>query len=224
MGDRRWLSVAHLSHRLSSPAAGEPDGLALTEASLGFYHPLCQAERDVRSARRQLLGTTAFLAALCALVERPVVGLIVGIGIVVLAVVLLRLVILDVVRRDRVVEAIAGGHESVPLHGVRRRRERLLDARSRCQLASSLEGQLIYAARLPLPGSVPRPVVTAAGAEVEQVVRLLRGDMPRSARGVALCERLLADGPCSPLYGSDADALLRELGRIRYLLDGDAST
>jgi hypothetical protein len=222
MGDRRWLSVAHLSHRLSSTDSGEADSLALTEDRLGFYHPLCQAERDVRAARRQLLGASTFLAALCALLARPVVGLVLGIGLVVLAVVLLRLVILDVVRRDRVVEAIAGGHESVPLHGVRRRRERLLDARSRGQLASSLEGQLVYATRLSLPEGAPRPVVTAAGDEVEQVVRLLRGGMPRSARGVALCERLLADGPCSPLYGSDADALLRELGRIRYLLDGDA--
>jgi hypothetical protein len=54
--------------------------------------------------------------------------------------------------------------------------------------------------------------------DVREIQRLLRGDAIARVRGVALCEWLLTDGPSSPLFASDGEALRRELGRIRFAL------
>src|SRR5690242_2597557 len=98
--------MRQLTHRFPSPVSQRRDGLRLTETCLGFDHPLCSAERELRAARRQLLGTAVFLGAFSAFARAQAIGPVIGIGAVALALVWLHMVMLAVTRRDRTLEAI----------------------------------------------------------------------------------------------------------------------
>jgi hypothetical protein len=214
-----------LSHRPPppTPTPSPRRDLARAEAELGADHPLCKAERSLLSARRQLLGLVLFVLAFAVFAGSRDVQLVAEIGALAAAAVAARVLVALVVRNDRVLDAIADGLERVPLHGIRRRRARLLRLRSREGLARSLEERLAWAtgSRSEVPYAarpMARSVVEAARVEIQNVVASLRGPSVAGARGVALCERLLQDAISSPLHGSDPEALRRELGRIRYLL------
>ncbi len=123
-------------------------------------------------------------------------------------------------RRDQVVALIAEGREELPLVPVQTERRRLLDGRTRSRLAACLErlAEEAHAASfMPVPWLFDRRVVGAVAGELLGLARLLRCE-PSNARGVALVWSLISDGTGSPLYGSDAADLRRELARIRFLL------
>ena len=63
-----------------------------------------------------------------------------------------------------------------------------------------------------------RRCVRASSAELAALARGLREAREITPQTLRQCRELLADGFASPLYGSDAEALRREAGRLRYLV------
>jgi hypothetical protein len=191
---------------------------------LGPGHPLVR-----------LLARRRSLAVQIAVTSIPVVLAVVGTArgvdsarivlAVAVAVQLALLMSMPVLRRrthDATRDLIAAGDVralSIPV--VADDRNELVSEPQRERLAASLESLVETAAawrrRVPLR-RLPLGVLCMRHAleDAREVVALLRAD-DAQARGVALTARLLWDG-ASPLYGEDADALRRELARIRYLL------
>jgi hypothetical protein len=58
-------------------------------------------------------------------------------------------------------------------------------------------------------------MVSELAGQLDEIVDRLRAEQV-APRAVALVEQLISS-PTSPLYGSDAEQLRRELGRVRYL-------
>ncbi|HEY3615102.1 MAG TPA: hypothetical protein VGK92_15435 [Gaiellales bacterium] len=68
-----------------------------------------------------------------------------------------------------------------------------------------------------------RRAVRDATPELASLARALRQSDSADPEALRLCRSLVADGFESPLYGSDAEALRREAGRLRFrVLAGDA--
>lgn len=127
-------------------------------------------------------------------------------------------------QRARVIELIIAGREDLHLAELEPARRRLQNPRRRAALASSLQRCLRSAERWDRIPTHFRPVANVrlllpCRNDVIALERLLCTDTLPRVRGVALCEWLLVDGTTSPLYGNDADALQRELGRIRFMLE-----
>jgi hypothetical protein len=179
------------------------------EAILGQGHPLCRSEREVRSATTQLAGTITFVAALLAFARFHAVGLVVFACVVAVVVVVVRLATALFTRQARSMDAIADGLEDLRLPHVQRVRNSLLGEDRRRRIAAALASHQ--------PRAPSAQAADGAREELSAVIELLRDGAPPSARGVALCQRLLSAYP-SPFYASDAGALRRELGRIRFLL------
>ena len=191
---------------------------------LGSSHPLVRATRRFEIACLQLLSGLAFVAAIVLFVHGSArrselaAGIVVCIGLSGLA--MLRWSS----RRQSALDVIIAGYEDLPLDELEPVRQRLQDPRRRAQVASSLERCLQSAERWHRTAPQFRPIANVRlllplRDDVREIQRLLcQGDLPR-VRGVALCEWLLTDGATSPLYQSDADAVRRELGRIRFALD-----
>ena len=120
-------------------------------------------------------------------------------------------------RREVCLELIATGHESLPLAAVVRERDRLANPKHQAHLARSIE-------RLARPQTTGRQaaalapvdagVMRSLAGQLEELARHLREEHV-APRAVALAEQLISR-PTSPLYGSQADLLRRELGRVRY--------
>jgi hypothetical protein len=127
-------------------------------------------------------------------------------------------------RRDRVLDLVLAGRESLSLTVVERQRRRLASSRTRRSLARTLEAMIEETLHRPWPvplSSRPLlhpPLIAAAQDELRAVAKLLRSG-GASVRGVALCERLVTGGD-SPLYGREPEPLRSELCRARVLLDG----
>jgi hypothetical protein len=124
--------------------------------------------------------------------------------------------------RDRAVDVILEGGESVPMSAVQRQRERLMSARTRRGLARRFQEMVELSARprAPrLPGALPLyqlGVVAQVRPELLSLAWLLETDAV-SARGVARAERVISDY-MSPLYGRDDQLLRDELARVIRLL------
>jgi hypothetical protein len=122
-------------------------------------------------------------------------------------------------RRGACLGLIATGGVGPPLAALARERERLASPRHQAGLARSIErlitrvsaSDFMPSAR---PPTDPRVVGDATRELAEIQRRLEAGDM--AAPAVALVEQLISS-PMSPLYGSDAGELKRELARVRYL-------
>ena len=120
-------------------------------------------------------------------------------------------------RREVCLELIATGHESLPLAEVVRERDRLARSAApgaprtihRARRAPQTTGREA-AAIPPVDGRVRRSLAE----QLEELARRLREE-DVAPRAVALAEQLISR-PTSPLYGSEADLLRRELGRVRY--------
>jgi hypothetical protein len=124
--------------------------------------------------------------------------------------------------RDRAVDVILAGGESVAMAAVQRQRQRLLSARTRRGLARRFEEMVELSARprVPrLPSALPLyrlGVVARVRPELLALARMLETDAV-SAQGVARAERVISD--CmSPLYGGDDKPLRDELRRVIRLL------
>ena len=191
---------------------------------LGQTHPLTRASRRFDTACLQLLSSLAILAAIVLFAHGPArsAELVVAAAACVASGGFAAGSLCS--RRRQALELILSGDEDLPLEALAPLRRRLEDPRRRELLASSLERYLRSAERWHQTAPLMRPVGNArlllpVEDEVRTIARLLRAGTVPHVRGVALCEQLLSDGTRSPLYGSDADALRRELGRIRFCLD-----
>jgi len=190
---------------------------------LGRTHPLTCASRRFESAYLQLLSGLTVLAAIVLFAHGPARRMELGVAGAT-SLVLGGLVVSSwSSRRRRALDLIIAGDEDLPLDELEPVRRRLCDPRGRARLAESLERCLRTAERWYEIAPPMRPVgnmrlLLPHADDVRDIARLLRAHTVPRARGVALCERLLTDGVTSPLFRDDADALRRELGRIRYAL------
>jgi hypothetical protein len=214
--------------RVSLRQAASNMGHAFEEAApaaklLGAEHPFVRALDLSRVLARQSLATASAFAvgavsllcgagwALPVLVVAGAVQLVLAAG----------LALVVALARERARDLIAEGREHLPLLLLARRRRRLLDHRRREGLARAFEGVVATAERWPRILRTARPVfnvrlVRQVAPELHEIAALLRL-VNRSARGVALSERLLTNG-ASPLYGAEIDELRSELRRIREAL------
>jgi hypothetical protein len=188
------------------------------EEHLGEAHPVYRAERDLRGSLRQIAFLSVFLVTLRLLDRTGAAGPYIALGAVALVVLLARAAALFVLRHERVLDAIADGWELAPVGSIRRARKRLLTPQRRKAYAEQLEQNVRLLASVGQGAGAARCGDAGAERELQTVADLLRRSDLESARGVALCERLLHDGLRSTLYGTDMEALRRELGRIRFFL------
>ncbi len=191
---------------------------------LGSSHPLARATRQFDAACTQVLCGLAVLAVSVPFAAQPVRRAEITIGIALVAFGSGLAPVFWSLRRQRALAMIIRGDEELPVDELEPVRRRLRDRRKRAQLASSLEHMLHSAEqwqqippRLRPPGKIR--LLLPLSDEVREIERLLCADGVARVRGVALCEQLLTDGVTSPLFSGDADALRRELGRIRFALD-----
>jgi hypothetical protein len=193
--------------------------------ALGRDHPLARATDTLRIAVRQWCVVAAMvIGAGIASLEGHTWGL----PLTLAAGATLLLVSTIVIaahgrRRDRAIDLILDGHDSLPIGVVQHERRRLESTRTRAALARRFEDIVELSAHPHLARTwASRPlyhlrVVVRATPELIEIVRLLR-TRPVSIRGVASAERVIAHAE-SPLYGFDHRALRSELARVADLLD-----
>lgn len=194
---------------------------------LGPGHPLTRACIAFDAAITQMLVVAAVLGASLgpALARVPwarsvavaAAAVLVGAGV--------RVALRAQTRRDRAIDVVIAGLERMPFSVVERQRRRLASRRTRHGLARTLESMieetLCRPWTLPLSSRplLHAPLIAAAQDDLREMAALLRSASV-TARGVALCERIVTMGG-SPLYGRDLAHLRTELGRARFLLAGD---
>jgi hypothetical protein len=218
VGVMRWRPV------IVARASGVPRRSA--GAVLGSDHPLARAIEARESVVRQLIAVAAVLAggmidlgegvAWATMLVASAVVVLLGLAVIVAA---------SMQReRDRALNLILEGRETVPVAAVQRQRRRLLDRRTRAILARNLAAMIDQASnRRTGRACRVRPlfdvgVVAAVAPDIRAVIVLLHAeDAP--ARGVAFVERLLTDVR-TPLYGNQVEALREELNRVRLYLIG----
>jgi hypothetical protein len=114
-------------------------------------------------------------------------------------------------------------HRRPPTAVLQARREELVARRHRRSLARSLRHLVRESRRFALPGASPANyrAVFAHAEHLEALAARLETPAPVSARGVALCLRLLTDS-YGPLYDrKKADELGHAADRARRTLDAD---
>ncbi len=120
-------------------------------------------------------------------------------------------------RRGACRDLIAAGGEALPLDALARERDRLRSPRHQAELARSiarLTTRVSDSTRTARP-PIDARVLSAAAPGLREIQRRMEaGEV--SVRAVALVEQLISS-PLSPLYGSDAGELTREIGRVQYL-------
>jgi hypothetical protein len=125
--------------------------------------------------------------------------------------------------RDRAIDLITGGRETLPIAVVQRERRRLLTRRRTQILAKTLDTMIRYTTTPPkIRTTATRPlydptVITRVAPDLRAVIENLQSEHTH-ARGVALTEQLITDGR-SPLYGENEGRLREELHRVRSALD-----
>jgi hypothetical protein len=183
--------------------------------------PLATAETRVQRRRCQVAAVGAVLAGAGAGALAGATHLLpvaVAAAVVLLALVLL-LASARAARRDRAVEVIAGGRDSLPVDIVQRERARLNDPRRVNDLVRSLDSMRREATSASRYASVAPPLyvpstIRAAATDIDRTVAALDENRPGPV-AAARVERLLV-APGSPLYGADVRALQEALHRIRF--------
>jgi hypothetical protein len=208
--------------------AAAPSGPRATQSAgsvLGATHPLTLAIEAAECAARQWLVCAAILtgAAIARLEHHTWTTAIIASSAVVSAAFTVLLIALKQRVRERAMDLIAEGRETLPITAVQRQRQRLLTHRRRKVLARALETMIRDATNPPrIITTSARPlfdvrVIAGVAGDLRAVIGLLETERVR-ARGVALIERLMSDGG-SPLYGRDASLLREELHRVRHALE-----
>jgi hypothetical protein len=187
---------------------------------LGPAHPLTRAMQAGHGVARQaLVVATTLAAAITASVNEiawaPAVALAAAVVLAGLGAIALRLRLgANQAARD----LIAGGREELPLAPVQRERRRLLRARNRAALATSLE-RLSAQATTPRSRFAPYPpplfdVSVAPGRRRPALDRGRPARRPGQRARHLLVEHLASWGGSS-LYGRDVEPLRDDLGRVR---------
>jgi hypothetical protein len=196
-------------------------------STLGAEHPLVRSLARERTRMFQLVVTAIpILLGVAGVVRHdPRAPIVLGAAVLVA----LGLVAINLFVRQQTREharaLIATGRERLPLRAVARERRALSSSRERFRLARSLERHLRDAERWDTLIPQARPLVDVrrlrfASREAREVVARLRSDAP-SVVGIAAVFQLLTDSRRSPLFGSEAHELRRELVRIADLLAPD---
>jgi hypothetical protein len=221
---RAVASDAERGRWWSSRSAAGGGAWRTPSAVLGPDHPLSRAVDGRESVGRQSRVVGAVLigsmidftqgATWAAAAALSAVTVLVGLAIGAAA--------LTQSQRDRALDLIIEGHESVPVAAVQRERQRLHAPGTQRRLARAIDGVIDQALNPPkMRGRGVRPlfeiVVVAFVAEDLRAISQLLGAQHASIRGVALAERLVSDGT-SPLYRDQADGLRGELQRIHDLM------
>jgi hypothetical protein len=173
-------------------------------------------------ARQSLVAALLVLAFGAWAIGEPVFAPAALSAAVVLAALVVLAVILRWVEGRRAIELIIAGRERSDLAAVRRELRRLSSARTQSAIARAYARVLDQGAgRSPARRSIATiadaRISAAVTPEVRLVVaRLLRGDA--NPRGVALAERLLADGLWLR-FGGDEIAVRAELRRALAVMD-----
>jgi hypothetical protein len=208
-----------MSHGPRIHRSQEPDA---PEALLGREHPLARAEERMRWLRRQFAAVALLLAgsAVALGLHAAELRTLLFTAAAAQALLVACLVSTAGTRRERALELIAEGRDTLPIASVRRERARLTDPRRRAALARSLDRLRADARpdgyrRLVRPLFVPA-VIRQADAELARLAELLRSS-GAGVIAVARTERLLG-GASSPLYGEDGMRLREELRRIRIVM------
>lgn len=190
-------------------------------AVLGAGHPLVDVVAKLRTCTEQLLAIAIvhlLAVSLWAWRAGPAVALVAGAIASELAFGL-RIFLLRQSRRDLCLDLIVAGREALPVPAIAAERRRLSTPGYASQLARCLRqlvsppsaGAILLTARPPISARM----VDELAPELRELDRRLR-DEQVSCRAIALVEQLISS-PFSPLYGTDSDALRRELGRVRFL-------
>ena len=214
--------------RLAGPLPARPGRVERQSAAavLGADHPLARAADLLDATIRQTIAVWAVLggsiAATCARANwAPAIAVsaaIVGIGLIIVGASYRQR------QTDCALDLILQGREKLPVAAVQHQRRRLIDPRTRQDLARALETiihQTTTRQTIPTRGTARLfdvRVIAAVRTELATVAALLR-DGPRPVSAVAYAERLVTDGR-SPLYGHSIQALRCELHRARSLLGG----
>ena len=212
------------SPRLVAPpdqarGAGPAQGSHAAAALLGDRHPLVAtlARLETIALRMGVVAALHILGLSLWWMQAPAgASLVMGSGA--LALVLgCRMMWLLASRREVCLELIATGHEGLPLAAVDRERDRLANPKHQAHLARSIERLARPQTTRRQPAAIPpldARVMRSLAGQLEELARHLREE-DVAPRAVALTEQLISR-PTSPLYGSEADLLRRELGRVRY--------
>jgi hypothetical protein len=189
------------------------------EQLLGSDHPFVAADRALRQAARTLLFTAVFVVALAAFAYPARSAAVAVPGASVLLYLFLRLAVLADERKELAVNLVIQGGEALPIARVVRLRRTLLGHRrdqTRRSLLRTLDQAADQAQRHPAD---PRAPILAVADKVLEVADLLQ--RTRSARAVAMTERLIGTSAGWHMLAFEPDGLARELGRIRFLLLAD---
>jgi hypothetical protein len=192
------------------------------EQLLGDDHPFVAADAAFREAARRLLLTAVFVAALAAFAYPGRSAAVLAPGAFVLLYLALRVAVRGDEREELATELVLGGGETLPIGAVARLRRSLLGRRrdhACLALRRTLEQAAAQAAEHP---AERRPAVLDVADQVIEIAELLQGT--RSARAVAMTQRLLGTSAGWHLLAFEPDGLARELGRIRFLLRADEAT
>ena len=209
---------------MSSPGSRDGGELRQSSVILGADHPLTRAIDAVQKIRRHCLVVCAvFVGGVINLIEGVAWGaaLVLGAGVALFCYGI-GAAALEARKRDRALDVIADGRESVPIATVQRSRQRLRAPRTQRRMARVIEGVVEQARNPPNPCSrSARPlfaptVVSVVVEDLLAVCEVLRTERA-AARGVALAERLFGDG-ASAFYGDDSRALREQLRRIQQAM------
>ena len=183
-------------------------------ALLGAEHPLVRVMDDLHARLEQAMALMGIIAAGAAAALTGVADTRAALAAatVVEIVLVCALGVLAVAKRDRILDLIIEGRESLALPPIAHERERLLDPHHRAQLAHSLEALRDEAEHPVLRPPSGRPlyrrrVIAAVARDLLETARSLRCEHAGSA-GVAITERLLSRHD-SPLYGENAEPATR---------------
>lgn len=187
--------------------------------------PLTRASEALDATVKQLLVVTAmFAGGIAGVIERAAWGrpIAIAAGVALLGFTFVAWMRVQS-RRDRALELILEGRDSLPVTIVQRQCRRLASARTRRALARTLQSMIDETLRrgrpLALRSARPllsRSLIEAAQDELRGIVAVLESG-EASIRGTAFVERIVTHGESS-LYGRDVTALRDDLSRARAML------
>jgi hypothetical protein len=194
---------------------------------LGSDHPLARAIDDCHSTKRQCVAVAAIMVGCI----RPLVGghtwavSLTAAAAITLAVLMLVLAGRSQTMRDRAIELIAHGQDTLAVAAIQKQRRRLLRQRTQTGLARCLDDMVRQAlsprSRQLRPASplFDYRVIQTVSTDLKAIAARLRGGRA-GAPGLARLEWLVTHAE-SALYGHEAPPLRLELQQLRRLLTDD---
>jgi hypothetical protein len=196
-------------------------------ALLGIDHPLARAIDDCQSTKRQCVAVAAItVGCIRPLVEGHTWAVsLTAAATITLAVLTLVLAGRYQAIRDRAIELIAHGQDTVDVEAIQKQRRRLLRQRTQASLAHCLDDMVRQARRpgsrqmQPAPSLFDYRVIQTVSGDLQTIAVLLR-DGRADAPELARLEWLVTHAE-SALYGHEVPRLRLELQQLGRLLTDD---